>query len=83
MPAGGLGREADDGPERLRAPRRLLVRVALTEGLGVAGIEGDYDQWPVRMAQMPPAANARTEIKPVIRASLAALRSLGKDQVWS
>ncbi len=35
MPAGGLGREADDSARRPRAPRRLLVRVALTEGLGV------------------------------------------------
>ncbi len=34
MPAGALGREADDIAGRPRAPRRLLVRVALTEGLG-------------------------------------------------
>ncbi len=34
MPAGRLGREADDRPEEPRAPRGLLVRVALTEGLG-------------------------------------------------
>ncbi len=39
MPAGRLGREADDRPEKPRAPRGLLVRVALTEGLGVGEVE--------------------------------------------
>jgi hypothetical protein len=36
VPAGGLGREADDSAGRPRAPRCLLVRVALTEGLSFA-----------------------------------------------
>ena len=46
MPAGGLGREADDSAGRPRAPRRLLVRVALTEGLGVivSGSDAELDR---------------------------------------
>ncbi len=45
MAAGRLGREADDRPEEPRAPRGLLVRVALTEGLGLSSPRGSAVQF--------------------------------------